>query len=85
VEIVHRADDLFAENFDDFVWELRETRGVQEEVLALAEMTGRIKDSGTPIRKPIGIVASNFRGAMIGKVRFFITWQQALEAVGLKG
>jgi hypothetical protein len=47
-------------------------------------MTGRIKGSGVPIRQPLGSVFSDFHNGQIGMSRHFLTWHQALEAVGLR-
>jgi ketosteroid isomerase-like protein len=76
-------DAIFAETFQDYVLEAHEIRAVGEEVVALYEAIGRIKGSGAPIRQPLGIVVSDFRDGMIGEVRSFFSWQEALEAVGL--
>ena len=51
--------------------------------MILGETAGRIKDSGVPIRQPLGVVYSDFRDGRIGKSRNFLTWRQALDAVGL--
>ena len=53
-------------------------------MLVLAETFGRIKGSGVPIRQPLGMVSSDFRDGKIGENRNFLTWQEALEAVGLR-
>jgi hypothetical protein len=34
-------------------------------------------------RQPVGVLQSDFRDGMVGELRFFLTWHQALEAVGL--
>jgi ketosteroid isomerase-like protein len=75
----------FTDNFDDWGWEVHEIRDVGSRVVAHVEMTGRIKDSGVPIRQTMGLVSADFRDGTIGEARFFITWQQALESVGLAG
>jgi hypothetical protein len=36
-----------------------------------------------PIRQPLGVVHSDFHDGQIGVTRNFLTWVQALEAVGL--
>jgi len=61
-----------------------EFREVGESVLTLGETAGRIKTSGVPIRQPLGVVYSDFRDGQFGEIRYFLTWQQALEAVGLR-
>jgi ketosteroid isomerase-like protein len=78
-----RLDAIFRESFEDYALAVHEIRAIGVRVLALYEATGRIKDSGLPIRQPIGLVLSDFHDGMIGKVRSFFTWSEALEAVGL--
>jgi len=78
-----RLDAVFIESFDAYGLAVHEIRAVGERVLALYEATGRIKDSGLPIRQPIGIVLSDFHDSMIGEVRSFFSWREALEAVAL--
>jgi hypothetical protein len=63
--------------------EVREVRRVGDRVVVLGETVGRIKGSGVPIRQPIGTVYSDFRDGRIGEGRNFLTWREALEAVGL--
>jgi ketosteroid isomerase-like protein len=72
---------VWTENFDDFEFHIEEIREVGERVLLLGEMAGRIKHSGGPIEQPIGMVDSDFRDGMIGEIRNFRTWRQALAAV----
>jgi hypothetical protein len=52
-------------------------------------MIGQIKGSGVPIRQPMGAVFSeiheNTAGEnTAGEVHFFLTWLEALKAVGLE-
>jgi hypothetical protein len=52
--------------------------------LILAEFIGRSKESDAPIRLPFGAVNSDLRDdGKVGEVRFYLSWQEALEAVGL--
>jgi ketosteroid isomerase-like protein len=76
---------MFTHPFDDFAWEVQEIRAVEDRVVVLAQMEGRIKGSGVPIRERQGILFSDFRDGMCGEVRFFTTWEQALEAMGPAG
>jgi ketosteroid isomerase-like protein len=71
------------DDFDDPGWEIHEIREVRDRVLVRADLTGRMKASGVPIRQAWGVVCSGFRDGMVGEWRFFRTWQEALEAVGL--
>jgi ketosteroid isomerase-like protein len=72
-----------SESFDDWAFDAHELRDAGPSVVALAEVTGRIKGSDAPVSLPIGTVFSEFHNGTCGEVSFFITWQQALEAVGL--
>ena len=74
---------VWTENFDDFTLEVARYDEVGDRVLMLGETAGRIKGSGVPIRQPLGTVFSDFRDGRIGATHNFLTWQQALEAVGL--
>jgi ketosteroid isomerase-like protein len=80
-----RLDSVFIESFDDYALAVHEIRAIGKRVLALYEVTGRIKDSGLLIRQQIGLVLSDFHDGMIGEVRSFFSWREALEAVGLEG
>jgi hypothetical protein len=44
-------------------------------------MTGRINGSAASIRERYAIVCSDFRDDTFDEVRFFQTWQQALEEI----
>jgi len=79
-----RAVAAWTESFDAFDLEVVEFRDLGDRVLVLGEMAGRIKDSGVPIRQPVGIVYSEFRDSLIGVSRFFLGWDNALEAAGLR-
>ena len=74
---------VWTDNFDEFELHTHEVREVGDSVLILGETAGRIKDSGVPIRQPLGVVYSDFRDGKIGKSHNFLTWRQALNAVGL--
>jgi ketosteroid isomerase-like protein len=73
----------WTDNFDAFEFEVRELRDAGANVVMLGETVGRIKGSGVPIRQPLGAVYSDFRDGQIGEARNFLTWREALEAVGL--
>jgi ketosteroid isomerase-like protein len=74
----------FTENFDDFRFEVHDIRGAQERVVALADMVGRIRNSGAEVSQRLGFVVSNFHGGTFGEVRAFTGWPEALKAVGLE-
>jgi hypothetical protein len=74
----------FSENFDRWGWEVQDVRDAGDRVVALVEMTGQIKNSGSPISRPMGLVVSKFRDATFGEVRAYPSWQEALTAVGME-
>ena len=71
------------ENFEDFGFEVFDVRDAGAAVVALVDMTGRIKGSRASVNAQIGAVFSDFRDGLFGCSRYFSTWQEALEAVGL--
>jgi hypothetical protein len=73
----------FSENFDEFRYEVRGLRDAQDRVVALVDMIGRIKPSGTEISQRLGFVVSGFSDGTFGEVRAFPSWSEALAAVGL--
>jgi ketosteroid isomerase-like protein len=73
----------FTENFDGWAYELADIRDVDDRVVALTYMTGRIQNSTQSVSQSLGLVVSDFRGATFGEVRAFPTWNQALEIGGL--
>jgi ketosteroid isomerase-like protein len=81
---IRRLTAVFTDNFDDYAWEVHEIPDAQSGVVVLAEMIGRIKNSGSPVREPLGLVVSDFHDGKVGQVRAFPTWQVTLAAVGLR-
>ena len=73
----------FSENFDDFRYDVHNIRDAQDRVVALVDMTGRIKRSGAEVSQRLGFVISGFRAGQFGEVRAFSSWHAALKAVGL--
>jgi hypothetical protein len=83
-EGIRKLSAVWAESMDDVGLSVKEVRDMHERVLILAELTGRAKDSGAPARQPFGVVNSDLRDdGAVGEVRFFRTWREALDAVGL--
>ena len=83
LEGLEKLSGQWTENFDDFGFDLREVRDAGDVVIALLEMTGRIKGSSAPIRQPIGAVHGAFRNGLIGETRYFLDWQEALDYGGI--
>jgi ketosteroid isomerase-like protein len=81
---LRRLDAAFSNNFDAMAWKIGDIRAAKDRVVALVHQTGRIKNSGQPISQPVGLVISDFRGAVFGEVRVFATWHEALHAAGLE-
>ena len=75
----------FADTFDSWGWEVRDTRDAQDRVVVLSERTGQIKGSGATVSQPLGLVVSDFHDDTFGEIRAFASWREALEAVGLRG
>ena len=71
------------DSLNKFVIVAREIRDLGDNVVALGEISGKIKGSDTPARQSMGSVSSDFRGDTIGRVKFFPSWKEALEAAGL--
>src|SRR5438874_1037128 len=76
--------EVWTENIDDGALEVHEVRDLRDRVLVLAEFTGRSRSSGEPRSQRFGAVNSDLRGdGRVGEVRFYLTWQEARDAVGL--
>jgi ketosteroid isomerase-like protein len=80
---MRRLEGAFSENFDDFRYDIHDIRDAQDCVVALVDMTGRIKDSKAEISQRLGFVVSGFSDGTFRDVRAFPSWHAALEAVGL--
>jgi ketosteroid isomerase-like protein len=83
-EGTRRLTEVWTKPFDEYAGEMHDILDAGERVVWLGWSTGRIKGAGTPIRQPLGVVFSNFRDGMIGEARFFLTWDEALQAAGLR-
>ena len=82
-EGMRRLAAAFSENFDDFRYDVRDLRDAQDGVVALVDMTGRIKHSESEVSQRLGFVISAFRDETFREVRAFPSWSDALKAVGL--
>jgi ketosteroid isomerase-like protein len=71
------------ESFADFAVTTDEVRDLGETVVALGEISGTLRGSDISVRQPMGSIFSDFRRGMIGKARFFPSWEATLEAAGL--
>jgi ketosteroid isomerase-like protein len=75
---------VWTDTFDDVRLEFDEFHDYGSKVVALGTIGGLIKATGAPLRQPMGVVFSGFRGGLIGEMHYFTAWAQALEAVGLE-
>ena len=73
----------WTDSFDDFAFVAAEIRDCGDKVVSLGEISGTIRGSGAPVRQPMGAVTWDFRDGKVGASRFFHSWDEALEAVGL--
>jgi hypothetical protein len=81
---IRRLGAVWTDNFDEVALEVHEVRDLHDRFLVLAEFTGRARDSAASLRLPFGVVNSDLRDdGRVGTVRFFLTWREALDAVGL--
>jgi ketosteroid isomerase-like protein len=73
----------WTEHFDDYSWaEERVVPAGDDLVVALVFHQARIKGTDVPIKQPMGTVWKMESGKAI-EAWFFLTWQEALETVGL--
>jgi ketosteroid isomerase-like protein len=79
---LRKLSGQWTENFEDFGFLVHELRDAGDTVVALCEMTGRIKGSGVPIRHSLGVGHTDFRDGLVGETRYFLAWREALEAAG---
>ena len=80
---MRRLAAAFSENFDDFRYDVHDIRDAQDRVVALVDMTGRIKHSESEVSQRRGFVISRFRDGKFREVRSFPSWSEALKAVSL--
>jgi hypothetical protein len=73
----------WTQTFDEVEWRPEKLIDHVEAVVALTTLKARIRGSGIPISMPVGGVFTSFADGMVGEVRFFMTWAEAIEAAGL--
>jgi ketosteroid isomerase-like protein len=81
---LRKLDRQWAENFDEFGFDVRELHDAGDAVVSLHELTGRTKGSAVPMRMQIGAVFSEFRDGRIARQDLFSSWEAALEAAGVR-
>lgn len=73
----------WTEGFDGFLPETEEFREAGDgSVVWLGWNTGRIRGTSNPIRQPLGAIY-RLGGEQFTEIRFFMTWQETLDAAGL--
>jgi len=70
--------------FDRLVWEPLELRAVGEQVVVHARLSGETKTGGE-LQQEFGALCARIRDGKVGELRFFRTWQEALDAAGVEG
>jgi hypothetical protein len=79
-----RTVGLWREGFDDYHWYEERLVDVGDgRVVGLYRQRGRIKQGGTPIEQPIGIVFW-FRDLKIVRLDGYFSWAEALAAAGVE-
>jgi ketosteroid isomerase-like protein len=83
-EGLRTVEAMWSANIDDFAWAVHDILDAGDRVVALTEMTGRIKGSGAPVSRRVGIVVSDIHDGLLGAVRVYSSWREALKAVRLE-
>jgi ketosteroid isomerase-like protein len=78
-----RAQFEWMGEFNELSWETHEVREVGDDVLIHATLVGRTS-SGVEIHQAFGAVCSDFRDGLVTETRYYRTWPEALESVGLR-
>jgi hypothetical protein len=81
---LRRLSAVWSANFTDVALEIHDVRDLRERLVILAQLNGRDRSSGTPSSQRFGAVNSRLGDdGKVGEVRFFLSWREALDAVGL--
>jgi ketosteroid isomerase-like protein len=75
----------WTENFDDYRWEPQRFVDAGSRVVVLARHLGETKDQRVTVDQPVSGVFSFDDDLKIVRMDYFLTWHEALEAVGLPG
>jgi predicted ester cyclase len=73
----------WTENFDDYAWRVERLIEAGERVVILARHSGRTKDQGVSVDEAVGGVFW-LSGTRVVRMDYFLRWDEALEAVGLR-
>ena len=77
-----RLLEQWTENFDGITWEIEKLIDDDPTVAILVNHRATVKGTGVPLVQPLGLVL-RFQDGMVLEARFFLTWNEALEAAGL--
>jgi len=81
---LRRLSAVWSANFDEIAVEVHDVRDLHERLVILARFTGRAKGSDVRVSQPFGAINSRLRDdGKVGEVRFFLSWDEALQAAGL--
>jgi ketosteroid isomerase-like protein len=73
----------WTENFDDYRWEVEHILDAPgDQVVILARQFGRAMDQGIEVSQVVSGVFS-LRAGRVFRMRYFMTWEEALTAGGL--
>jgi hypothetical protein len=72
------------QGFEEPRLELVEIRDAGAKVVALYRQSAKHVASASRVVQRSAAVCSRFRNGRIGEIRYFLSWEQALEAVGLR-
>lgn len=80
---IRKIASLWDENFDEYRLDLERALDAGDHVVALVIQHGRIKGSGDQVQQRIGF-DWEVRGGKGVRVRVYFSWEDALEAAGLR-
>ena len=80
---IRRLASVWTENFDDFRLDLEKAIDAGDHVVALGCQRARIKGSDDRIEQPVGY-DWEVRDGKGTRVQVYFSWEEALEAAGLK-
>jgi ketosteroid isomerase-like protein len=81
---IRRAVSLWTDNFSEFGWDIERLIDLDDRVVALLEQRGRIKGAEGWVEQPVGFVY-DLRDTKIVRLAIYLSWAEALDAVGQSG
>lgn len=88
-DVYHGHDGLrrvfaWQDAFDRLIWDPLEIRGVGDRVVVHARIVAETK-AGGEIQQEFAAMCARISGGLVGELRMFRTWPEALDAVGADG